>query len=199
MSRSVHTQAPWGGGAAWKLCVLTLWVLLCASLTACGTDKGRSLGFEPPPEESWNTSQGGQDGGNFAPGGAMAGKTEILIPGTPNSYDLPKPITTLAMRGCSIKDRFDRKSTLAYNFEDGQSQLALNMRVRGPSFSDPGRLEFRGAEMRFTYKLQKTKNKKEHCRYASPVQGLLGSAYNEFALREEDTIVQELRAKGLDF
>ena len=104
------------------------------------------------------------------------------------------------MQGCSIKDRFDRKASIAYNFSDDQSRIAFNAKIKGPSFSDPGRLEFRGLELRFTYKLQKDrKSKKQHCLYNSPVQGVIGSLYNEFSARESDTIVQELRAKGLDF
>lgn len=176
----------------WSICLGS-----CLGLSGCGTQT-RELNFEPPSEESWHTAStaGDQGGGGFA---AMSNKTEILIPGTPNSYDLPKPITTLAMQGCSIKDRFDRKSTLAYNFSDDQSKLALNLSIRGPSLTDPGRLEFRGGEIRFTYQMQKYKKPIERCRYASPVQGLVGSAYNEFFLRDNDTIRQELRAKGLDF
>jgi hypothetical protein len=130
---------------------------------------------------------------------AMSGKTEILIPGTPNSYDLPKPLTTLAMQGCSIRDRFDRKATLAYNFSDEQSELAFNLNARGPTFDNPTRMEFRGAEIRFTYKMQKYKTPKERCLYASPFQGLIGSVYNEFSQRKHDTVIQELRAQGLDF
>lgn len=129
----------------------------------------------------------------------MSGKTEVLLPGTPNSYDLPKPMTTLAMQGCSIKDRFDRKETFAYNFADQQSRLSFDLNARGPTLSNPSRMEFRGFEMRFTYKMQKYKKPKERCLYPSPFQGLIGSAYNEFYLRESDTIRQELRAKGLDF
>lgn len=129
----------------------------------------------------------------------MSGKTEILLPGTPNSYDPPKPLTTLAMQGCSIKDRFDREATIAYNFADGQSRIALDLNARGPTLSNPGRMEFKGIQMRFTYKMQKYQKPKERCLYASPVQGLIGSLYNEFSLRENDTVIQELRAKALDF
>lgn len=103
------------------------------------------------------------------------------------------------MRGCSIKDRFDRSSTFAYNFSDGQSQLAFDLNAKGPTLSDPGRFELKGAVVRFTYKLQNIKSRKEHCRFASPVQGLTGSIYNEFVARDSDTIGQELKAKGLDF
>ena len=120
----------------------------------------------------------------------------ILLPG---ESDDARPLVTLAMRGCSIKDRFDRSSTLAYNFEDGKNRLEFNLDGKGPTFSDPGRLEFKGVGVRFVHKFQNIKSPKERCRYESPVQGLVGSVYNEFYLRENDTVFQELHAKGVDF
>jgi hypothetical protein len=149
------------------------------------------LSFEPPAEESWKTNR---PGGDYTPPGKSI--DEIILPG---STDRPQPLVTLSMRGCSIKDRFDRSSTLAYNFSDGQSRMEFNVNARGPTLSDPGRFEFKGIGLRYTYKFQKIKSRKERCRFESPVQGLIGSAYNEFYLRDSDTVWQELHAKGLDF
>lgn len=180
----------------WRYYALPLAITACFGLSGCGASD-RDLNFEPPPEDSWNLSD--TDFESMSGGTALSGKTEMLLPGTPNSYEQPKPLTTLAMQGCSIKDRFDRKSTLAYNFSDQQSQLAFNLNARGPSLGDPTRFEVKGVEMRFTYQMQKYKKPVERCRFASPFQGWLGSAFNELALRENDTIMHELRAKGLDF
>lgn len=103
------------------------------------------------------------------------------------------------MRGCSIKDRFDRGATLAYNFSDGQSRLEFKLDGKGPSLSDPGRMEFKGVALRFRYQLQDIKKPKEHCLYNSPVQGLVGTIYHELVDREQDTVVQELKVRALEF
>lgn len=98
--------------------------------------------------------------------------------------------------GCKIGDRFDRTTTLAYNFKDNQSQLALKLSVEGPRFSDPGRLEFNSAIIRYTHKFSKPlAGRKERCRFQSSFQGLLGSAYNELFVRNTYTVWKELRNK----
>lgn len=174
-----------------RFCVLPTIILLSLACGGCAGPERRPLSFEPPAESSWVSAQ---QAGYYAP---IPGKTEtILLPG---ESDDARPLVTLAMRGCSIKDRFDRSSTLAYNFEDGKNRLEFNLDGKGPTFSDPGRLEFKGVAVRFVHKFQNIKSPKERCRYESPVQGLVGSVYNEFYLRENDTVFQELHAKGVDF
>lgn len=92
---------------------------------------------------------------------------------------------------CSLRDRFDRKEVIAYNFSDGQSRLGLKLGVDGFSLSDPG-FKFEEIKVNFRYRLQPVKNKREKCLYASPWQGLVGSGYNELVLREEHTVYEAL-------
>lgn len=99
--------------------------------------------------------------------------------------------------GCNIGDRFDRGATLAYNFSDNQSQLALNLSIEGPQFDDPGHFQFNSVLVRYTHKFSKppASSRKEKCRFQSSFQGLLGSAYNEFFVRNTYTVWKELRNK----
>lgn len=98
--------------------------------------------------------------------------------------------------GCNIRDRFDRTATLAYNFDDEQSRLSFHLGVNGPSLGSPTELEFKSVLVRFTHKFSKPpEGRREKCRFQSNVQGLVGSAYNEFFVRNNFTVWQELRNK----
>ena len=91
-------------------------------------------------------------------------------------------------KDCSVKDRFDRKYILAYQWgQTGENQLGLD--VDGIGF-DGGEVE--GIKLEYKMRLQPIKNKKEKCRYESGWQGMLGSGYNEFFLREHDTVWMHL-------
>jgi hypothetical protein len=90
--------------------------------------------------------------------------------------------------GCSLKDRFDRDAVLAYNFDDNQSRLSLHMATDGASVERVG--------LRFTYKFQSYKTRKERCRYQSHFQGLGGSIYNEFFLRQHNTVWDNIRDRN---
>lgn len=93
---------------------------------------------------------------------------------------------------CSLRDRFDRKSAIAYNFADGKSRLGLHVDIDGPGLSDPGELEVEGVMLNFRYRFQPVEKKREKCLYRSAWQGLLGSGYNEFFERESDTVYEQL-------
>jgi hypothetical protein len=98
--------------------------------------------------------------------------------------------------GCNIRDRFDRAATLAYNFDDQQSRVSLHLGLNGPSLGDPSQMEFKSVLVRFTHKFSKPpESKREKCRFQSNFQGLIGSAYNEFFVRNNFTVWHELRSK----
>jgi len=98
--------------------------------------------------------------------------------------------------GCDIGDRFDRGATLAYNFKDDQSRIALHLNMEGPQFSDPSHFQVNSVMVRYTHKFSKPPaSKREKCRFQSSVQGLLGSAYNEFFIRNSFTVWKEIRNK----
>jgi hypothetical protein len=91
--------------------------------------------------------------------------------------------------GCSIKDRFDRKAVLAYNFDDKQSRLALHLNAD----ADWGEVEVEKVMVKYTYKLQPIPHRKDACKYPSGFQGIIGSGYNEFFRREKNTVWDQLR------
>lgn len=162
-------------------------------LGACITDDDVHSRFTPPPP-----SYGVRD---FRDNPAYADAVELsrISPamGTEASgAALPEPVKTKASfrADCKIKDRFDRDLTLAYRFSDGRTQLGLDVK---------GRLhkgEFEGVKFALKYKLSPPgKKEKTNCLYDSPVQGLIGSAYNELFERTHETVWDELDDAGLDF
>jgi hypothetical protein len=101
--------------------------------------------------------------------------------------------------GCDLGDRFDRGAALAYNFDNQKSRVSLHLSVDGPSFSDPSNLELNSVLLRFTHKFQKpSKSQIKKCQFPSKVQGLFGSLYNEFFVRDNYTILDELKDRGLN-
>lgn len=93
---------------------------------------------------------------------------------------------------CDIKDRFDRDLTLSYRFADGRTRIGLDVDA------DVMAARVDGIKFAFRYKLQKPgKKERADCLYESPVQGLVGSAYNELFLREKDTVWNALEERGL--
>lgn len=101
--------------------------------------------------------------------------------------------------GCSIGDRFDNDMTLAYDFDDGQSRLGLDVDIDGLGISDIGNVEVTQIRVEFRYRFQPERPRKERCRYPSAFQGLVGSAYNEMFRREENTVWNELEDRGVAF
>lgn len=95
---------------------------------------------------------------------------------------------------CRLKDRFDREAILAYEWN--RSRFALDVDGIG------GGGDQSGARIQYTIRLQPEKTDKQKCRYKSSWQGLMGSGYNEFILRKENTVIQEInvkRAEGAEF
>ncbi|HRQ60142.1 MAG TPA: hypothetical protein PLO23_01270 [Alphaproteobacteria bacterium] len=90
--------------------------------------------------------------------------------------------------GCSIKDRFDRTETIAYQW--GQNRIGFNYDTSGT--------DFKGAFIKYRLKFQPHKTSKERCKYPARWQGLLGSAHNEFFLRENNTVWDDLKTIRLD-
>lgn len=87
---------------------------------------------------------------------------------------------------CEMKDRFDRKEVLAYEWD--RSRLGLDLDGINTD-GDGGR----AVRVNYTLRLQPEKTSEQRCRYPSAWQGMAGSAYNELMLRESDTVWQHLR------
>jgi hypothetical protein len=104
-------------------------------------------------------------------------------------------------KNCDFGDRFDRHTTLAYNFDD-RHQLGFNLGVN--NHGDDNAVTVSHALLVFHYKFNSVKSpsvpdEAAKCRYASHWQGMVGSAYNELFLRDSNTVWSELRDRGLDF
>ena len=90
-----------------------------------------------------------------------------------------------SLKGCRFKDRFDRKAILAYEWN--RSRLSLD--VKGINFDSGGDKGFR---VEYKIRFQPEKTKKQRCRYSSSWQGLFGSSYNEFIVREDNAAWGEI-------
>lgn len=91
---------------------------------------------------------------------------------------------------CRLKDRFDRKALLAYEWS--RSRVALD--VDGFNVGWDGVSEFESVKLEYRLRLQPEQTPREKCRYESRWQGALGSGYNEFFRREDGAVWQELKA-----
>ena len=89
---------------------------------------------------------------------------------------------------CMIHHRFDRDSVLAYEWD----RKRLDFDVDGLNMDGDG---IDAVKLEYTLYLQpKKKDKRSHCRYKSQWQGLIGTGYNEFFIRKEDTFWDEIRS-----
>jgi hypothetical protein len=118
----------------------------------------------------------------------------------PKSKDYPEKLglseSESKTLGCHFADRFDRGATLAYNFKDNQTRLALHLNLEGPSLGEPSNLHLNSVMVRYTYKFSKPPaSRRDKCRFQSSFQGVLGSAYNELFIRNSYTVWKELRTK----
>lgn len=96
---------------------------------------------------------------------------------------------------CSLKDRFDRKAVLAYEWD--RSRLAMDL--DGVNMDMDGNM---GIKVEYRLRFQKWKKKKERCRYNSKWQGLVGSGYNEMFRRKDDTMwgkIKKMRKQATEF
>jgi len=90
---------------------------------------------------------------------------------------------------CRLRDRFDSRDIIAYNFSDRKSRVGLKLDMDTPGFSGT---EVRSVMVNFHYRFQPEKAKREECLYDSPWQGLAGSGYNEVFERDQPVIYDEL-------
>lgn len=90
---------------------------------------------------------------------------------------------------CRLKDRFDRKAVLAYEWD--RSRVSLD--VNGLGFGWDGFSDVEEIKLEYRLRLQPEKPPREKCRYASHWQGIVGSGYNEFFVREENTVWEDLK------
>ncbi|MGH1456995.1 MAG: hypothetical protein ACRBDI_09460 [Alphaproteobacteria bacterium] len=89
---------------------------------------------------------------------------------------------------CRLKDRFDRKAVIAYEWDRSR----LSMDVDGINMSGDGEY---GARLEYKLRFQPEKRPKELCRYASSWQGMIGSGYNEFFVREDGRVLEEIKTE----
>ncbi|MCB1782751.1 MAG: hypothetical protein KDI13_02035 [Alphaproteobacteria bacterium] len=184
-------------------------------LTGCSTSQNASIALAPaPPDYPFTlSSDKARDGhaslGMIMPGQIEPGAGEVhraLIPsgiaalypdvasGDGLSQDVSGGlgVTSAKSNGrCTIRDRFDNKSLLAYQW--GRNRVGLN--VRGVHVGDA---QIQQVKIEYRLRLAAEKTRREKCLYDRSWQGLMGSGYNEFFLRENDTVWEDLREMRRD-
>ena len=86
---------------------------------------------------------------------------------------------------CRLKDKFDRKSVLAYEWGRNKISLDIDGINLKPSSTKAVRFEYK-------LRIQPEKTKKQLCRFPSNWQGLLGSGYNEIFIQKNTKLLGEL-------
>ncbi len=90
-----------------------------------------------------------------------------------------------AKKDCRLKDKFDRKSVLAYEWGRNKISLDIDGINLKPSSTKAVRFEYK-------LRIQPEKTKKQRCRFPSNWQGLLGSSYNEIFIRKDKKLWADL-------
>ena len=90
------------------------------------------------------------------------------------------------IKSCRIKDRFDRKALLAYEWSGGER---LSLDVDGLGI---GSQKIDKVYLQYKISLQPELEKRDPCKYASAYQGLLGSVYQELVVHEGKHLSQEV-------
>lgn len=93
-----------------------------------------------------------------------------------------------SLKKCRLKDRFDRKAVLAYEWD--RSRLSVD--VDGVNLS--GGDDY-GVRLEYRLRFQPEKPVQELCRYPSSWQGMIGSGYNEFFVKEDGQVMEEIKAE----
>jgi hypothetical protein len=172
-------------------------LLLALALSGC-MGSGSRYSDVPPPDYWYNGSS--TDSHEHV---AMSDQYSAATPthdegGRSYTYGAPS-FTPADYDGCKITDRFDNRSTIAYNFDD-RHQLAFNMAIN----DDGGSMGVSRAVVVFHYKFDAPKPsrsdaRRAKCRYDSHWQGLVGSTYNELFLRDHNSVWTQMKDNGLDF
>ncbi len=194
-----ESRVPTAIAAKHKKFRIAVCIMACGFLSACSNDT-RLMSFAPSPPPIPREDITTVEMGRVSPAEASVYDVEPAAgsAGVLQKWDVPAEAAPelgfeqqKVPTECRLHDRFDRKALLAYEWGDnrlGFNVQGLNMaggKVDGTMLSY--RLRFSPDE-RVAYK-----TKRERCRYQSGWQGLIGSGYHEFFVRENDTVMQGLR------
>lgn len=174
-------------GALRGLCLLAGTAVLGACSSGVSAGSSTKLTLAPPPGPA--TTIRAYD--YTQPGSVLAAQPLA----TPAAFSAALALKQKRVAGdCSVKDRFDRKYVVAYQWgRAGESRIALD--VDGIGF-DGGELE--GVKLEYKLRLQPIAGRKDHCRVASNWQGILGTGYHELFMREDDSVWDRLEKLGDD-
>jgi len=93
--------------------------------------------------------------------------------------------TSEVIKSCRIKDKFDTDALIAYQMEEGR----LSLDVDGIGYDSQ---KVNKVYLNYTVSLQPELEKKDHCRYASNYQGILGSVYSEIVVHQGQNLSEEV-------
>lgn len=161
--------------------ISVLGISLCA-LTACGGKTHHVDQYAPPPPEIEMSEL------------SFAADPDLMIRAqsfsTPTDTALPSEVLALSsskmLKKCRIKDKFDRKALLAYEWDDGE-RLSLDVDGIGMDSTEISKVY-----LQYKISLQPELKKKDPCKYASSYQGIVGSMYNELVIHEGQNLYDEV-------
>ncbi len=156
---------------------IILYFLVASSLMGCSM-RPETASLAPPPPE-FNPLNTPDPLASIEPAAGMFMEKFDDIPAL--TLTQKQSIT----KRCSMKQRFDRKDLVAYEWNNNR----LGFDIDGVGL---GSISLDGGMLVYKMKLQAIKPKKSNCRYKSGFQGLVGSGYNEFFRREGNTVWHEL-------
>lgn len=164
--------------------------LICGAAITLSACQAHQTGFAPPPPQFY-FSENASSEQNYdlaavqklaeiapASGQAVAAGTAIDQGHRANAKQEPS--------GCSIKDRFDRKDLIAYQWGDNR----IGFDVDGIGYDS---MEVEEVKLTYRLRLQPIADRKEKCRRGGSWHGIAGTGYAEIVQHDGDAIMKEWR------
>lgn len=171
----------------YKLLILSSFIF---ALSGCITTHNQPPTAKAPPVEPTPLSQktslqhNTYDASVHVPTHMVSQNRTPILQDISPTVAFKRPQKTSTAHRCGIKDRFDRKALLAYEWN--RSRFSVDTEGLGLGGMDGFRLEYK-------IRLQPEKPTKRKCRTPSQWQGIIGTGYHEFVTRENDTVFDEMR------
>ena len=165
-------------------------LLICgAALALCGCQAHQS-GFAPPPPQLFLSGvvSNGQEYdladvqglANIAP---AAGPSVSAATAIDHGH---RANTKQDISGCSMKERFDRRDLIAYQWGDNR----IGFDVDGIGYDS---MEIEEVKLTYRLRLQPIADRKEKCRRGGNWHGMAGTGYAEIVRHDGDAVLKEWR------
>lgn len=165
--------------------LLWLGISLCL-MSACGSRSHRVDQYAPPPPASELSELSFVADPDLMARAQSFSEADLETNDGPLSSDGLALDTSKVLKRCRIKDKFDRKALLAYEWAGGE-RLSLDVDGIGMEGTDISKVYFQ-----YKVSLQPDLEKRDPCKYASAYQGILGSMYQEFMVHDGQHLTNEV-------